>query len=110
MDGKDMSSRLKQQIRIDTPVKADNGRGGRSATWSELATVWAEVIPLRGGEALQQGIERGTQFWRVTIRTRGGVGLEQRLIWNGLTMNIRTVAPNLTRDGLVMTAESGALT
>ena len=108
------AGRLRDEVTIQEPNLVDNKRGGRKPApgedaWKDVDTVHAEIIALRGGEALQNGIQRGTQLWRVTIRIRDDVTPRHRLVWNGTPLNIRTAAPNEERDGLVMTAESGAV-
>lgn len=113
-----LASRLKDRVTIQEKDLIDNGKGGRrprdpAAPWKDLArNVAAEVIALRGDEALREGVERSTRLWRVTIRARRGLSPAMQIVWDdpvmGMTaMNIRTMAPNEARDGIVMTCESG---
>lgn len=93
--------------------KIDNGTGGRRANpatggWIDIATPWAEIVALRGQEAVRENIDRAVQLWRVTIRYRAGVTPKLRLVWGSIIMNITAAAPNEAGDGLVMTCESGA--
>lgn len=111
--GKGLSSRLRERIDIEEKNLVPNGAGGRRPPagedrWKTVANgVAAEIVPLRGGEALNASIERSTQFYRVTIRKRPGVNTGQRLVWNGITMDIRTAPPSTDRSTIVMTCESG---
>lgn len=108
-----LSSRLKEVLSIQEKNLVDNGRGGRKRPdngpeWIDVApAVRAEVIPLRGGEALAQSVQRSSQLYRVTIRKRSGVTTALRLLWNGIPLDIRTVPPSTDRTTLVMTCESG---
>lgn len=109
--------KLKDFVRIEKENVVDNGKGGRTRppgqeAWLPVATVWAQCIPLRGGEALQSLVERSVQLWKVTIRAQTGLSTSMRLTWSDpligdVVANIRSLAPNEERDGLVMTAESG---
>lgn len=101
--------RLSERVTLQTPVKTDTGGGSKTTTFEDGDTVWAEVIALRGGEALVAAVQRSTQLYKVTIRMRAGVEPKMRLRWRGVTMNIRSVAPDPDdpRAALVMTAESG---
>lgn len=103
---------------IQTRNLVDNGRGGRKvpdgqAEWiDEASGLPAEIIALRGGEALEHAVQRSKQLWRITIRARTGLSTTMRLVWTDpilglLTGNIRTAALNETRDGVVMTVETG---
>jgi head-tail adaptor len=110
---KGLSSRLRERVTLQEPNLIDNGRGGRRTpagqnAWRDIAQgVAAEVVPLRGGEALSQSIQRSAQFYRVTIRKRPGITTGHRLLWNGIPLDIRTAPPSTDRATLVMTCESG---
>lgn len=117
--GKGLASRLRDRVDLQEPNVVDNGAGGRrtppgEAKWRSVADqIPAEIIPLRGGEALDHLVQRAKQLWRVTIRIRPGITTAMRLAWTDpamgpITANIRSAALNDTRDGIVMTAESGA--
>lgn len=109
------AGRLRDRVRIEIPDQQPNGQGGRRPTpgtsgWKELATVWAEVIPLRGDEAIRNNVERSVQLWRVTIRTRRDIQTAHRLVWpkHDIVMDIKSAAPDAQHaDALVMTCESG---
>ena len=101
---------LNQRICIQSRSTTPDAGGGSVKSWADVfAGVWATVEPLNGGEAFRQGMLNTTQLYRVTIRWRAGVTAAQRVIWNGLPLNIRTCAdPDGRRRALIMTVESGA--
>ncbi|WP_341210678.1 head-tail adaptor protein [Sphingomonas paucimobilis] len=107
------SRRLKHQMLLQRPDTIDNGTGGRKKNpvtdgWADVAKPWAEIIALRGQEAVRENIERAVQLWRVTIRHRDDVTPQMRLVWGAIVMNITAAAPNEAGDGLVLSCESGA--
>jgi head-tail adaptor len=107
------SRKLKHQVVLQRADKIDNGAGGRrpnpdNGGWAEVARPWAEIVALRGQEAVRENIDRAVQLWRVTIRIRDGVTPKHRIMWGTIVMNITSAAPNDAGDGLVMTCESGA--
>lgn len=105
------AGRLNRRIQIETPTRAPNGSGGFTKGWSPPFNVWAEMIALRGDEAVQHSILNSTQLWRVTIRYRPNVSEECRAMYNGQPLNIRScVDPDGQREQLVMTCESGVAT
>lgn len=106
------SRRLRHHLVLQRPDKLDNGIGGRRANpatggWAEVARPWAEIVALRGEQAVRENIERAVQLWRVTIRFRGDVTPQHRLVWNETVLAITAAAPNEAGDGLVLTCESG---
>ncbi len=114
MADRTLASRLRERITIQERNQVDNGRGGRrtpagQGEWRDVATgVFAEIIALRGGEALEHAIVRSSQIWRVTIRARPGITTAMRVVWGSITMDIKTAPPARSgSDELIMTCESG---
>ena len=100
---------LREKIDIQEVTEARAPGGGTSKSWNTVTTVWAQVVPLTGGEAFAQGIARSTQFYRIVIRHLAGITPRNRVVWNGQPLNIRTVAdPDGNREALELKAESGA--
>lgn len=111
--GAGLSSRLRERVIIQAPNTMDNGRGGRKPipgqpAWRDISgEVPAEVLPLRGGEALNLGVQRSTQLYRVTMRKRSDVSTANRLVWGGIVLDVRTAPPSTDRSTIVLTCESG---
>ena len=121
MSRKSLTSRLRDRVALEEPNLVDNGRGGRvapagQAKWRVLKPALpAEIIALRGGEALENLVQRSRQLYRVTIRRGPQIRMSMRLIWTDPVVgrvegNIRSAALNDTRDGVVMTVEAGVAT
>ncbi|MFA7505292.1 MAG: phage head closure protein [Burkholderiaceae bacterium] len=109
------AGRLRERVKIQAKNLVDNGKGGRmrpvgGPEWTDVATVFAEVLPLRGDEALQHAVLRSVQLYRVTIRARDGVTPAHRLSWRGSALNIKSVAMSPGRGELVMTCEANVPT
>jgi head-tail adaptor len=103
---------LDRRVALQMPDLVDNGRGGRTPNtatggWATIARPWAQLVPLRGEEAVRNLVERHTQLWRVTIRMRPGVTTAHRLLFGSIRMTIQSIAANADGDALVMTCESG---
>lgn len=109
--GKLKAGSLNRRVSIEVLESTPNGSGGFYSAWVPLMTVWAEVIALRGGEALVQNVQRSTQLFRVTIRWRSDVTSANRLMLDGRAMNIISCEDvDGRRESLVMTAETGVRT
>lgn len=105
------AGQLNRRITIQRPSRADNAHGGAVTSWMDVTGAWAQMIPLRGGEALQEAVLRDVQLWKVTIRFRTEVSTDWRILFKGEALNIRTCAdPDGRRRWLVMTCESGVRT
>lgn len=100
---------LNQMVTIEAEHREPNGRGGWNPVgWTQVGTAWAQIIPLRGDEALRLGAERQTMLYKVVIRYWPGLTSQHRLVWNGTPMNIRMLGDPYGRsDRWVMTCEVG---
>lgn len=62
---------LRHRVTIELPVETPDGQGGQTVVWSPLATVWAEIRPLKTDETVNahQVEARTTHVIRVRHRT-----------------------------------------
>ncbi|MCH4894004.1 phage head closure protein [Sphingomonas sp. SFZ2018-12] len=96
---------LDRRIAFERATDTDNGRGGRTQVWTVHKRAWAEMIPLRGDEALRNAIEQNVQLWKVTIRWQAGITRQHRIRDQGRILDIETCErPTGSRDWLVITA------
>lgn len=99
---------LDQRVRIDKPTRNDDGQGGAALTWSEHATVWAAIRPLRATESERQGAVRAVNVHMFTIRRRMDISADMKLVWTGEDFNIREVRrPRSHEQFLEIIAEQG---
>lgn len=113
------AGKLVHRVTLQAKVRTDVGGGSRETSWSDLATVCAQVVApvakTSDAEKLIGGVQRGTQLWRVTIRMRSGLDPAMRILWpacraNGgrdVAMNVHQVQPSDDGRDLVIIAESG---
>lgn len=109
------AGKLRERVIVEQKNLVDNGKGGRTRPagqpeWWPVAGIpdlRAEIIPLRGGEAMAEAILRSVQYYRVTIRARTGIVPSQRLLWRGTPLNIKAMAHSTDRRDIVMTCEAG---
>lgn len=106
------AGRLRDRISIQRNAMVRSG-AGYEAAWTDIATrIAAEVKPSTGGEAFRQGVERATQFYRITVRWREGIRPDDRVSWRGETLAIvgQPADPTGLREELLIVAESGVPT
>jgi SPP1 family predicted phage head-tail adaptor len=105
---------LTEKVTIQQEVRAANGQGGFTTSWSDVETaprVSANIVGMSGDEAISAGVERSVTRWRVTIRRRPEVSPRHRLLWNGLVLNIVSAMPlpNDPRAFTLMVCENQVL-
>jgi SPP1 family predicted phage head-tail adaptor len=72
---------LDRRLTIRQSVTADDGRGGQTLTWTDVATVWASVEGLSTREFLQAGALQNASTHIVQMRYRDDVTIKHRLYW-----------------------------
>ena len=100
-----------QPITLQRKTRTPDGGGGFIDDWADFATtpdVWANVIAKAGREGLDEGRTNATFTVLFTIYNRSDVTELDRIVWQGVTYNIR----GIRREGeqaldLVIEAERG---
>lgn len=98
---------LDRRITLERATVTFDDLGGAVETWSTLATVWAQVLPISDGErwrAAEVGAEVTTRFrirWSTTV---ADVGPKDRIAYAGRVFNIAGVKELGRREGIEITA------
>ena len=93
-----LASQLTEWVTIEQPGESDDGYGGKTISWSELATVYAQVKPILSTSperlvAAQANTMAG--YW-VTIRLRSDVAVGMRIVWKSHALTIHSLHENST--------------
>ena len=72
-----MTPLLTRKLALESPSSAPDGAGGLTVTWTELGTLWAEIVPRAGREVVSGDRETSVQRHRITVRG-APVGSERR--------------------------------
>jgi len=93
-----------QRIQLqEKDVSRDAGIGEEVVTWTTLATLWADVQPLRGRELFAAAQLQESAEIRVSINYRAGVTADMRIVWQGVPYDI--TSPPIQIDGKKRTLE-----
>lgn len=85
---------LDQMVTLQALTENPDGGGGKTSTWANFATnphVWADPIPLSGGEGQTDGARNATGKYVFHIRNRSDVTERDRILWAGEPYNITNV-------------------
>jgi SPP1 family predicted phage head-tail adaptor len=103
------AGQLNQRIVLLTPgaaVKDAGGYGFIPGAATETP-IWARVRPLSGRETLSLGQVLNAALYEVTIRYRPDARANQRLTWQGKTLNVQAVAPDEHNEYQLLTCTDG---
>jgi SPP1 family predicted phage head-tail adaptor len=94
---------LRERVVIERPVSTRNAMGLQEPGWEQVCRCLAGVVlESVGAESEAQSLSAMPKF-RVTIRARTGIALDQRISWNGRKLMVRQVLDDpRQRDRLVM--------
>ena len=87
------ASKLTERVTIQYPAMSDDGYGGKTIAWTDLATVFARVIPVYVGisERVIADQTAATAGYRVNIRVRTDVTAAMRILWKSHTLGIHSL-------------------
>jgi SPP1 family predicted phage head-tail adaptor len=80
---------LRDRLRLEAPLDADDGAGGTTRTWQTVATVWGRIVPIGAGERVAADRLEAHADHRVTIRWRADVTARMRFVAGTRVLEIR---------------------
>lgn len=88
-----LASKLTERALIQRPVQTNDGYGGKTVVWTDLATVFAEVKPVFGAvnERVLGAERQSNAGYRITIRLRTDVTAAMRILWKTHTLLIHSL-------------------
>lgn len=106
-----MIGRMDQTITLQRLARTADGVGGFTDAWADYATnacVWAKVMAKAGRENMSDGRMVASFVVLFEIWNRQDINERDRLIWQGVTYNIRGLRQEGGRRAkLVIEAERG---
>ena len=103
---REFAGTLRERIIIEQPISVRNEMGLQEPGWEEVCRCLASVtLDSVGAEAEGQALSAMPRF-RVTIRWREGIALDQRVSWNGRKLMIRQLLDDpRAKDRIAMRCE-----
>jgi SPP1 family predicted phage head-tail adaptor len=94
---RNVSSRLRHRLTLQQEVLTPDGAGGYARTWSNIADLWAEIIPFSGNMNRSQETTVAAQLQseishRILLRYQSGVTAGMRLLFGSRAFNIISIA------------------
>ena len=102
------AGQLDRLIVLQQRAAGADSLGQANGAWQDVATVWAQVQPIRGVEYFAAGQTQNQVDVRFRIRRREGVTNQMRVLWRGVPHDIESVIePNGGREQLELMCVSG---
>lgn len=86
-----ISGKLRHRVTIQQPTTVDGSAGGSYETWSNVATVWAQVTPSSGREFWEIRKSNSEIDGEVRMRYRGNINPTMRLLFKNRPLEIQHI-------------------
>lgn len=97
---------LRERITIEMPVGTRNAMGLQQPEWAELCRCLASVAPEGAGAQAEAMTLSAMPRFRVTVRKRDGIAIDQRVRWGERLLTIRQLIDDpRARDRILMRCE-----
>ena len=93
-----LAYRLRYRITIQQQSAAQNGFGEPVRTWTDVATLWADIQPLTGKELFSAQANQNPVTSKIITRYRTGILPSMRILQGGTEYNIEAVLPQNGRE------------
>lgn len=100
------AGRLNQRVILQRKSVVRDDMGGETVTWTDAATVWAEIRPLRGRDLVAAQQAQSEVTARITVRRRPDVQADWRVKHGDDIYDIFAVVDPVAR-GEVLELECG---
>ena len=97
---------LRERVVIERTVSSRNAMGLQQPGWEQVCRCLASVVlDSVGPESEAQALSAMPKF-KVTMRSRDGIGVDQRITWNGRKLMVRQLLDDpRAKDRIVMRCE-----
>lgn len=103
---REFAGTLRERVLIERPVSTRNAMGLQEPGWETVCRCLASVaLESVGVESEGQALSAMPKY-RVTVRRREGIALDQRITWNNRLMMVRQLLDDpLTKDRIALRCE-----
>ena len=97
---------LRERIVIEQPISVRNEMGLREPGWEEVCRCVASIALESVGQQSEGQALSAMPKYRVTIRSRDGIAIDQRISWNGRKLMVRQLLDDpRAKDRITMRCE-----
>lgn len=82
---------MRERVTIRSQAQSVDPAGQITTTWSDVATTWARVEPMKAWEQQLAGRDQGARGYKMTIRYRTDIDTNSRVVWRGRNFDVQGV-------------------
>lgn len=92
--------RMRYRITLQQPANTTDDYGNIIDEWRDLATVWADIVPVSGREYFTADREKSETQYKIYMRYIDGISAKMRVIHNSIEYEILAVLAD-KRAGII---------
>jgi head-tail adaptor len=97
---------LRERVLIERPISLRNEMGLQQPGWEQVCRCLASVVLDSVGAETEAQVLSAMPKFKVTIRVREGIAIDQRITWNGRKLMVRQLLDDpRAKDRIVMRCE-----
>ena len=90
--------KMRYQVKLQSPANTTDAGGGRSQTFTTLATIWANIVPKSGTERYKHDQIQDQTTHDVFIRYRSDIDPKYRILYGTRVFSIKSILNVEERD------------
>lgn len=100
---------LRERVTLQQETRTSDSQGGYTVAWSDVATVWAQVRPIRSSERLWAAQQADVRLYEIKARMSASVVPQTswRAVWRGKNLSITGVEVSEDRRWYMLTCQEG---
>lgn len=96
------AGQMRERVTLQAPADVRSLTGEATLSWTDEATVWADVQGLSARDLFQAQQANVIATHRMIIRFRASVTSQYRVVWRGKTMEVASVSEQENRSKMTL--------
>ncbi|KKK75960.1 hypothetical protein LCGC14_2868490 [marine sediment metagenome] len=82
------AGKLRHRIELQSVGRAKADDGQSIETFTTYATVWADIKPMRGAEAIEAQQQSGQNWFKITVRYNASINIKDRIAFKSRVFEV----------------------
>ncbi len=75
------AGKLRHRVELQSVGRTKAADGQSIETFTTYATVWADIKPMRGSEAIEAQQQSGQDWFKITVRYNASINIKDRIVF-----------------------------
>ncbi len=94
------AGKLRHRVELQSVGRAKAADGQSIETFTTYGTVWAEIKPMRGAEAIEAQQQSGQDWFKITVRYNDSINIKDRIVFRTRVFEVN-YAPDFEERNII---------